>query len=150
MNEHRPIGIKLIAGYFFLKTSILALALIVAYYSKGLAVTAQRLIVQLVPSVHLFDGKFAMVIAPFFVALGTAVGLGVWFLKPWAWAFLIVERGIPLIRLAQFLIIVLTLNRAWLSLLPSSPLFAIDVMTSIAIVGYFLDPDVQRLFRSHT
>jgi len=85
-------------------------------------------------------------IAPLFVILGLVIVLGVWFLQGWAWALLLIDCGIPLVRLGQFLIIALAFNRQWLTFLPSSPYFAIDVLSSMVIVQYLLRPDVRCAF----
>jgi len=94
--------------------------------------------------------EMALSIAPLFVILGLVLVLGVWFLQGWAWALLLVGCGIPLVRLGQFLIIALAVNRQWLTFLPSSPYFAIDVLSSMFIVEYLVRPEVRRAFGETT
>lgn len=83
---------------------------------------------------------------PLFVALGSAIVLGVWFQQGWAWVLLLCDCGFPLLNLAQFLTFGWALYPKWLSLLPSSPYFAIDTVSSIFIVYYLLQPEVRRAF----
>jgi hypothetical protein len=142
----RPVGVQLISGLYFLKASAMAVAIGVALIIPDSAPAAQRFAAQLAPLLQLIHSNLWLLIAPLFVLLGIAVGVGVWFLQGWAWGLLVVMCGVPLVRLAQFLFAGIVVNRAWLSHLPSSPLFVIDVSTSVLIVWYLLQDDVKRAF----
>ncbi|MGA8673332.1 MAG: hypothetical protein WB679_25885 [Terracidiphilus sp.] len=147
MEDRRPVGVKLIAAFFFLKAAAIILALIVAHIYPGYRASAQEFIGQLAPLLQGQHTDLGMLIAPFFSLLGIVIGLGVWFTKQWARTLLILDTGIPLGRLAIALVTITALDRKLFALLPSSAYFLIDVFSSILILGYLLDPNARRAFR---
>lgn len=146
MGIIRPLGVKLISALYFVKSLALTIAIVVATIRPDLLPVAQKFAAELAPLLKVFHSSLGMMIAPFFVVLGIAIGVGIWCLSGWAYGLLIVMCGVSLIRLAQFLVACFLVNHKWLSLLPSSPLFAIDVTTSIFIVAYLLRPEVKQAF----
>lgn len=145
-SRDRLFGVKVIVAFFLLKTAALGVALLVAMARPQNRAASLGFMAQLAPLLQLMHGEMTLRVAPAFVVLGLAIVLGVWFMREWAWAILLFDRGIPLFNLAQFLVVALLFDRKWLSLLPSSPYFAIDVVSSIFIVYYLVQPDVRRAF----
>jgi hypothetical protein len=149
-GRERLFGVKLIAAFFLVKTLVFSSALVVAHISLRSEAAALGLIEQLAPPLQLLNSQMALLFAPAFIIFGLVIIFGVWFLQGWAWALLFVDCGIPLVRLAQFFLVASIVDRKWLSFLPSSPYFAIDVVSSIFIVAYLLQPEVMRAFGDTT
>lgn len=146
MMDSRPSGVMLISAFYLVKAFAMALAVLVGILLPDSAESAFKFAAQLAPLLQLFHSTKGLFVAPLFVVLGLAIAWGVWNLRGWAWGLLVVMCGIPLVRLAQFLVIGTLINHTLLSKLPSSPFFVIDVFTSLLIVNYLLREDVKRAF----
>jgi hypothetical protein len=142
----RPLGVTLISAFYLVKSAALTVAILVAILRPDSIQSAYNFSAQLAPILQLFHSTHGIFVAPIFVLLGLAIAVGVWSLEGWAWGLLVVMCGVPLVRLVQFLVIGLFIDHALLSSLPSSPFFAIDVLTSLLIVNYLLKADVKRAF----
>jgi len=149
-GQRRLFGIQLIAAFFLLKTAVFGGALLAAHLDLRIRVAAIELMRELAPLLQLARPQVALAVAPLFLILGVAIVLGVWFLQGWAWVLLFVDRGTSLIDLAQFLGFSALFNGGRLPLLPSSPYFAIDIVSSMFIIVYLLRPEVRRAFGDTT
>jgi hypothetical protein len=150
-SRHRRLfGIQLIAAFFLVKTAVFGGALLAAHLDLRIRVAAIELIRQLAPLLQLTRPQVVLAVAPLFLILGMVIVPGVWFLQGWAWVLLFVDRGTSLIDLAQFLGFSALFNGGRLPLLPSSPYFAVDIVSSMFIVVYLLRPEVRRAFGDTT
>ena len=85
-------------------------------------------------------------VAPLFVALGVAIGVGMLFRSKWALAFVVFERGFPLVRFLVFLPLILSLHRQVLTSEMSSTYEIFEILVSLFIVGYLVQTDVRHSF----
>lgn len=139
MTAERPLGVKLIAAYFFVKAAALILA---------------ATIVNARPDLHSEANEFISVVAfkvvvplPYLTALlDVAVGLGIWFLKRWSRTLFVLINGYGLCRMAIGSAALWELDRKYLFSQTSSPYFAVNLVAGTFILFYLLNPDVKQLF----
>lgn len=145
-KRDRLFGVKVIVAFFLVKTTAFGVALLVAESYPKDRPAALAFLAHLAPLLQSMHSTTALRVAPLFVVLGAVIIVGIWFLQEWAWALLLFDRGFALVDLAQFLAVAVGFNRKWLLLLPTSPYFALDVVSSMFIVYYLIQPDVRRVF----
>jgi len=141
MTGDRPLGVKLVAAYLFLKATALVLAVAFIYEKPGFWQGAKEFIAN-------FDLNLGVMAAPVFAFLDVAVGMGIWSLKKWARTLIILDHSYALCRGIVASALLMGFDRKLLASLASTPYFAINVATCIAILFYLLDPDVKSKFEN--
>lgn len=141
----RPFGVTLVAAFFALKAAALLLAAACAQLRPELRPSAYVYITGIAPISREFGASLAVKVAPFVAAIEAAFGLGLWFMKKWAWAYLVVIYGTGLVVVAGVLALSI-FDRDMASLLPHSPYFTAGVLSEAVVVAYLLTPEVKRAF----
>ena len=147
MTENRPLGVRLIALYFFLKSAILIVTAVTAHIRPELESKANEFISHIVASVQDFDLlSFAVTLAPLYALFYAVLGLGVWFLKRWARLLILMNLLYGLGGAAVGLAILIFSNPKALSSLGSNPYLLVGLVVGLLVLRCLLDPDVERAF----
>ena len=141
MTEGRPLGVKLIAAYLFLKATALVLAVAVISKKPEYGQGAKEFILN-------FDLNLGVMAAPVFALLDVTVGMGIWWLKKWARMLIILDHSYALCRGIVASALLMGLDPKLLVSLTSTPYFAVNAVTCVTILFYLLDPDVKSKFEN--
>jgi hypothetical protein len=143
--QGRPLGVSLVAVLFLLKAAVLASAAGVAYVRPDLEASASQFVVGVAPVSRILGANLAVTLAPFVAVLELAFGAGIWFLRKWAWAWLVVMYGTALAVVA-LVVLVSFFYHAVLSMLPRSAYFEAGFLLDTATLLYLLTPAAVRAF----
>jgi hypothetical protein len=146
---HRPLGVKLIAAYLWLKASALCLIVVAAHLHPSTQPAANGIIEDLVPILLGFhDPSADLWLAPVFVAIDAVLGVGIWFLQGWARIVIVIDLTWLFGRVAVGLLALAALHPKGLHFRSPSPYFSINLVASLAILVCLVDPGTKRAFRS--
>lgn len=142
---NRPFGVTLVAAFFLLKAAALLLAVASVQMRPELRPSAYAFITGVAPISQELGANWAVTVAPFVAAIEAAFGLGLWFLRKWAWAYLVVIYGTGVVVVAGVLALSI-FNHGMASLLPHSTYFTAGVLSEAVVVAYLLTPEAKRAF----
>ncbi len=148
MPEKRLIGIWLVAAYFFVKAAFLGTQVVTAMGDVSARSDAIKTIGDLLPLVSRLDTgpSSSLALAALFVVFGTVVGVCILIRQRWAAAYVVAFHGIALV---WFLLATLGLHFVGLPKSPdaiSSPYARYEIVASVLMVTYLLQPRVMRAF----
>jgi hypothetical protein len=144
----RPLGIKLVAAFYFLESAVLAIAAMVGYFKPDLRPMAEEFIVRRVPFIKEFDlTGYSIMLAPLLVATDAVLGLGIFSLQKWTRLFIVCDLSYRIGDAVVAAAALWAVDRKMLSSIVSTPTFLINATAHIAILLYLLDPDTKRVFR---
>jgi hypothetical protein len=143
----RPLAVSLVAAYLWFKAMILALCFVASYFRPETQPAMNGVIETLVPVIWGLRKLHADMWLGLLVALiDGSLGIGFWFLQKWAWTVVVLDLTYTLGRGLIGLIAALALYRDEVHLHRISPLFTINILVSVIMLGTLLDPDVKRAF----
>lgn len=144
----RPLGIKLVAAFYFLESAVLAIAAMVGYFKPELRSGAEAFIAQRAPFLKEFElVNYGLVAAPFLAGVDAVLGLGIFFLQKWTRLLIVWDLGYRVGDAAVAAAMLWAIDRKMLSSIVSTPTFLINATAHIAILLYLLDPDTKRVFQ---
>lgn len=147
MTEDRPLGVTLIALYFFLKSAVLIVTAAIVRMRPELEPQANEFISHIVASVQDFNLlNLAAMLAPLYALFYAVLGLGVWFLRRWARLLILMNLLYGLGGVAVGLTILIIFDHKALSSLGSNPYLAFGLVVGLLMLRCLLDPDVERAF----
>ena len=152
MAEHRPLSVKLIAAYFWLRALALVFALALAYVKPETAPAANDLIANLVPIIRrVYAHDYAIFLAPVFALLEMALGFGIWSLQKWARTLAVWVLVWDVLSTVDMLSTTIP-GRPFLDGEPTfavAPYVGVELMASMGILFYLFDPRIKRAFGVH-
>ncbi|MGD1105675.1 MAG: hypothetical protein ABR865_01440 [Terracidiphilus sp.] len=146
---YRPFAVKLIAAYLCLKAAALSLCVIAVHLHPSSQPAANGIIEDLVPmllGIHEPSADFWL--APVFVAVDAALGVGIWLLQGWARVVIVIDLTWLFGRAAVGLLALAAIHPKGLHFHNPSVYFSINVVASLMILVCLVDPDTRRAFRS--
>lgn len=148
MNQNNPLGVKVIASYFFLKAGVLLSASAIGYLRPELREGANEFISHGASFVKQFDMvKYGIALAPLLAVYETVMGLGFWFLKRWARLLVLVNIYYYFGRGIMGLLLLWEINPKTAHPIMSSPYFMVALILNIVFLLYLIDSDVKRAFK---
>ncbi len=148
MSERRQIGIWFVAAYFFAKAVLIAVKAATALFSPSEAPKALAAIREMLPLVRRLDSgpNLSLIVALAFVLFGIVVGVCVLKRQKWAAGYIVAYHGIALL---WFLAVSLGLRVMGFdpsSSTLTSPYGKVEILASLFMVVYLVQPDVRRSF----
>jgi hypothetical protein len=148
MTQHPPLGVKLIAVYFCLKAAVVIVAVAIAHFKPELQPAVANFLADVVPLIRRYELlNYGVFVAPPFALLDLTVGLGIWHLRRWARALVVLDLSWGLTKVAMGLAAMMAFYREMLSPQTLSPYFVIELSRCILMFFYLIDPDVRHAFR---
>jgi hypothetical protein len=144
--SRRRLGIKLIAAYLCLKALVLFLVVATVYERPELQPEANKLVLYLIPALQNYQIDNRVIIAPLFIIFYLILGLGIWFLKKWAWTIIVVDLSWAFARSAVSLSMLIVFDRKTLQLLEFPPYLAANILLSFFVLVYLINSDVKQAF----
>jgi hypothetical protein len=146
---HRPLPLKLVAAYLWLKAAALSLCVIAAYLHPSVRPAANGIIEALVPMLlGIHDPSADFWVAPIFVAVDVALGVGIWFLQGWARTVIVIDLTWLFGRAAVGLFALAAVHPKGLQFHNPPVYFSINLVASLMMLVCLVDPDTRRAFRS--
>jgi hypothetical protein len=143
----RRLGIKLIVAYLCLKALVIILAVVVGYLNPELQPEMNELISHVIPTIHSYHiDNYVLIYAPLFGILYIVLGFGIWFLKKWAWTIIVVDLSWAFGRAAIGLGMLIVTDRKTLQSLVLPPDLAVNIIISLFVLVYLINPDIKRTF----
>ena len=148
MPKERLIGIWLVAAYFLAKAAFLGAVVLTAIRDVSARSDSIGTIDDLLPLLRRLDTGpgSSLAFAALFVVFGAAVGVCLLTRQKWAAAYVVAFHGIALV---WFLLASLGLHFVTLQKSPdalSSPYAKYEIVASLLMVAYLLQPRVMRAF----
>jgi hypothetical protein len=112
----------------------------------------KQIIESIVPTIaavqrgHQDDFLLDVWLAPVFVVIDSALGLGIWFLQRWARTLVVIDLTWLYGRALVGLIIVATVYRDSVRFVHPTIYFEINLLAGIIMLAALVDPDVKRAF----
>jgi hypothetical protein len=145
--NHKPLAVKLIAFYLWLKAAALILSAISAYLYPSVQSTANGVIEDLVPMIMAWrEPAHDIWLALLFALVDATLGIGIWFLQKWARIIIVIDLTWLFGRAAVGLLMIAAIHPNGLHFRNPSPYFSINIVASLFILCGLLDPDVMRVF----
>jgi hypothetical protein len=146
--NHRPLAVRLIALYLWLKAAALAACATAAYLHPSTQSAARGIIEDLVPMISAWrEPAHDIWLAPLFVLVDTTLGTGVWFLQKWARTIVVIDLAWLYGRALLGLPLALALyHQDKAHFQNPSVYFDINILAGIFILAALCDPDVKRAF----
>ena len=148
--NNRPLAVRLIAFYLWLKAAVLAACTIAAHLDPSTHDKVSLIIIGMVPMIMALKSEILPIwLAPVFVLVDTTLATGIWFLQKWARTIIIID----LVWLYGRALLGLTVALAYYSFhrakiqpvnLPVS--FEINIVVGIMILAALCDPRVKSAF----
>ena len=148
--NHRPLPVKLISLYLWLKAAALTACTIAVHLAPSTQTMANGIIEGLVPTIMALKSHTLTIwLAPIFVLVDTTLATGIWFLQKWARIVVVIDLtwlyGRALFGLPVALAFYFSHKAKFHSInLPAS--FEINIVAGILILAALCDPDVKRAF----
>lgn len=149
---NRPIAIRFISAYLLLKAATLAFCFASVHYWPKTKWQMKQIIESIVPTIaavqrgHQDDFLLDVWLAPVFVVIDSALGLGIWFLQRWARTLVVIDLTWLYGRALVGLIIVATVYRDSVRFVHPTIYFEINLLAGIIMLAALVDPDVKRAF----
>jgi hypothetical protein len=148
--NNRPLAVRLIAFYLWLKAAVLAACTIAAHLAPSTHDKASLIIIGLVPMImELKSETLPIWLAPVFVLVDTTLATGIWFLQKWARTIIVIDLGWLYGRVLLGLTVALpyySFHRAQIQPINFPVSFEINIMAGIMILAALCDPDLKRAF----
>jgi hypothetical protein len=146
MKAIRPLGAKIIASYFFLKSAVLLCVGAVGFLRPELQDSANEFISHLAATKLLHIVEYGVTLAPLFALFEVGMGSGFWFLKSWARYICLAEIYVYFCRGIVGLLLLWEMSHKAASSITSSPYFVIGLAQRTIVFFYLRDPDIKHAF----
>ena len=146
--SNRPIVVRLIATYLWLKAIVLMACVIAMHFRPSVRGVANGVIEDLVPMIAGLRTPDADIwLAPLFAIIDTVLGTGIWFRQGWARVVIVIDLTWLFGRAAFGVLLALAALHSKVHFRTPSPYFVINIVASLTILGCLLDPDIKRFFQ---
>jgi len=146
-TNHRPLAVKLIAAYLWLKATVLIVCVAAAHFHPSVRPSANGIIEDLVPIIMgLKVQELDIWLAPLFALGDATLGAGIWFLHKWARTAVVIYSAWLYGRALIGLALVLTAYRDKVHFQNPSVCFDINLLAGIVVLAALCDPDVKHAF----
>ena len=147
---HRPIAVRLIATYLWLKATVLIVCVVSMHFRPSVQPTANGIIEDLVPMIMgLKEPEMNIWLAPLFVVIDGVLGAGIWFLQRWARVVIVIDLSWLFVRAAVGLMALVILHPKGIQFRAPSPYFEVNILVSFMMLSWLLDPDIRHVFQRH-
>ena len=142
--NHRPLAVRLIAFYLWLKAIALIVCVIAEHLRPFTQSAANGIIEDMVPMIMaLRDPRLDIWLAPIFILVDVTLGFGIWFLQKWARIIVVIDLAWLYGRALLGLPVALALHGHFRN---PSVYFDLNIVAGIMILAALYDPDVKRAF----
>lgn len=148
MSERRLIGIWLVATYFFAKATLIAVMVATAFGNPSEASRPLTTIRELLPLVRRLDAgpNLSLIVASLFVLFGIVVGACVVMRQKWAAGYIVAYHGIALLWYLAVSLGLKVMGLDSFSEILSSPYGKAEILASLLMIVYLVQPNVRRSF----
>jgi len=147
LARNRPLGLKLIAALFLLEGAAVIIAVGIGLSRPEFRSAANRFIAQRVPFIEELNGsRFSFFLATLSALVSFAEGLGIWYLKRGAGAFIVYDLTYRLGAGVVAAAMLWASDRKMLVSIVSPPQYVIGLVTNILVLMYLLDPEIRQAF----
>jgi len=148
MSERRLIGIWFVAAFFFARAMFYSVTVAIAIVSPSDASRPLATIRAMIPLVRRLDAgpNLSLIIASLFVVFDIVVGVCVLTRQKWAAGYIVAFNGIALLWYLAVSLGLKVMGIDSSSEILSSPYGKAEILASLLMVVYLIQPKVRRSF----